>query len=101
MTPEEFVAGVKTAVFESAVTGTMRQLAEGPAGREPHLRARALSGWFSQLAADDQQMVAACVRDAAHAAVFGFLCVLDGSRVIDDPPHADFHLTAASQNGVT
>jgi hypothetical protein len=101
MTPEKFVAGIKSAVFESAVTGTMRHLEEGPAGREPHPRARALSGWFSQLAAGDQQMVAECVRDAAHAAVFGFLCVLDGARVLDDPPHADLHLTAASQNGVT
>lgn len=86
MTPGEFVAGIKSAVFDSAVTGTMTHLEEGPAGREPHPRARALGGWFSQLAAGDQQMVAECVRDAAHAAVFGFLCVLDGARVIDDPP---------------
>ena len=61
----------------------------------------ALSGWFSQLSACDQQMIAECVRDAAHAAVFGFLCVLDGARVIDYPPHTDLHLTATSQNGVT
>ena len=99
MTPEEFVAGIKTAIFDSAVTGTIRHLQDGPAGRGPHLRARALSGWFGQLAADDQQMVAECVRDAAHAAVFGFLCVLDGARTIDSPPHANLHLTATSRTG--
>jgi hypothetical protein len=63
----------------------MRHLEEGPDGCEPHPRARALSGWFSQLAACDQQMVAECVRDATHPAVLGFLCGLDGARVIDDP----------------
>ena len=46
-------------------------------------------------------MVAECVRDAAHAAVFGLLCVLDGVRAIDDPPHADLHLTATSPDGIT
>lgn len=101
MTPEEFVAAVKNAAFDSAVTGTMKMLREGPPGRGPHPRGSALSLWFSQLSAGDQQMVVECVRDAAHAAVFGLLCVLDGVRAIDDPPHDDLRLTATSQNGIT
>jgi hypothetical protein len=55
-----------------------KKLTEGPAGRGPHPRGIAFSLWFNQLTADDQQMVVECVRDAAHAAVFGLLCVLDG-----------------------
>ena len=49
----------------------------------------------------DQQMVTKYIRDAAHSAVFGLLCVLDGVRVIDDPPHVDLHLTATNPDGTT
>jgi hypothetical protein len=101
MTPEEFVAGVKAAAFDSAVNATMKTLREGPAGRGPHPRGRALSLWFSQMPGADQQMVAECVRDAAHSAVFGLMCILDGVRVIDNPPHVDLHLTATSKDGFT
>jgi len=86
VTPEEFVLAVKKAAFDSAVNETIKGLKEGPPGRAPHPRGSALSLWYNELAADDQQMVMESVRDAAHAAVFGVLCVLDGVRVIDDPP---------------
>jgi hypothetical protein len=46
-------------------------------------------------------MVMECIRDAAHSAVFGLLCVLDGVRVIDDPPHVDLRLTATNPDGTT
>jgi hypothetical protein len=101
VTPEEFVAGVKNAAFDSAVTGTMKKLSEGPPGCGPHPRGSALSMWFSQLPVGDQQMIVECVRDAAHAAVFGLLCILDGVRVIDDPPHVALRLSATSQDGIT
>lgn len=101
VTPEEFVAAVKSAAFDSAVTGTIKKLTDGLAGRGPHPRGIALSLWFNQLTDTDQQMVVECVRDAAHAAVFGLLCVLDGVRVIDDPPHVDLRLTATGEAGIT
>jgi hypothetical protein len=44
-------------------------------------------------------MVVECIRDAAHAAVFGFLCILDGARAIDNPPHVDLRLTAVDPQG--
>jgi hypothetical protein len=98
---EEFVAAVQNAAFDSAVKGTTTRLKDGPAGRRPQPRATALGHWFNQLRGADQQMVVECVRDAAHAAVFGFLCILDGVRVIDDPPHAELRLTATGERGIT
>src|SRR6266498_1672479 len=89
------------AAFDSAVSGTVNELKNGPAGRGLHPRGSALSLWYNRLPAGDQQMVTEAVRDAARAAVFGFLCVLDGVRVIDDPPHVDLWLTAVDQHGVT
>jgi len=76
---------IKRAAFDSAMTGTIKRLKEGPPGRGPHSRGSALSLWYNELAANDQQMVMGSVRDAAHAAVFNVLCVLDGVSVIDDP----------------
>lgn len=101
MTPGEFILAIKMAAFDSAVSGTVNELKNGPAGRGLHPRGSALSLWYNRLPAGDQQMVTEAVRDAARAAVFGFLCVLDGVRVIDDPPHVDLWLTAVDQHGVT
>jgi len=101
VTPEEFVAAVKRAAFDSAVTATMKTLNEGPPGRGPHPRGSALSLWFRRLPVPDQQMVTECVRDAAHSAVFGLLCVVDGVRAIDDPPHVELRLTATKTDGTT
>jgi hypothetical protein len=101
VTPEEFVAAVKRAAFDSAVTATMKTLNEGPPGRGPHPRGSALSLWFRRLPVPDQQMVTECVRDAAHSAVFVLLCVLDSVRAIDDPPHVELRLTATKTDGST
>src|SRR5262245_22583207 len=79
----------------------MKTLQDGPPGRGPHPRGSALNLWFRRLPGPDQQMVMECVRDAAHSAVFGLLCVLDGVRVIDDPPHVDLLLTATNPDGTT
>jgi hypothetical protein len=99
MTPEDFVLAINKAAFDSAVTDTIHKLKAGPPGRGAHPRGSALSLWYSERDADDQRMVLEIVRDAAHAVVFGVLCVLDGARVIDDPPHLDLRLTATGQQG--
>ena len=99
MTPDEFVAAVDRVVYSGAVSGTVAGLRDGPAGRDPGSRQLALHDWFEALSPDDQQMVGEIVRDAAHAAVFGFLCVLDGVVAVDDPPHAQLRLTATLPDG--
>jgi hypothetical protein len=58
-----------------------------------------LHEWFVRLPAADQQLVVEVVRDASHSALFGMLCVLDGVRAIDGPPHADLALTAIDGQG--
>jgi hypothetical protein len=37
-----------------------------------------MSSWFNGLPPSDRSMVAEIARDAAHAAVFDLLCILDG-----------------------
>ena len=45
-----------------------------------------MSAWFNELATRDRQNVERVVEMAARPAVFGFLCVLDGVRTIENGP---------------
>jgi hypothetical protein len=43
-----------------------------------------LSKWFQSLEPPDQAMVTDALDFAAEGAIFGFFCVLDGARVIEN-----------------
>ena len=83
MTPSAFVDALKSEVRDAAATDTIAQI-KTPSGRRPPEAIRKLSEWFNQLSVSDQQAVAEVASMTAHSAVFGFLCVLDGVRVIED-----------------
>ena len=99
VTPDEFAAASKIRAFDPAVSGVLKQLEDGAPGRGPHPRADALSAWFNGLGPNDRLMVGEVVRNAAHAAVFHLLCILDGVSVIDDPPHVELVLMAVAPDG--
>ena len=85
MTPEEFVKAVKIAVVRSSVDGTVSELAK-PAGRRPAPELVELSEWYKRLPPEDQKQLAAVVARACRLATYGFLCVLDGLKAIEDAP---------------
>lgn len=90
MKADEFVSAIQSYVLESAVDSTISNLAHPPGRRiDPDLSARA--EWFKSLSDGEAEMLRAVARDAAHSAVFGFLAVLDGARVID-PEKGTFEL---------
>jgi hypothetical protein len=60
-----------------------------------------MSAWYASLEDRDRAMVVEVIRDAAHSAIFGVLCMLDGVRVADNPPHAELALTATAPDGET
>ncbi|WP_230112762.1 hypothetical protein [Stenotrophomonas lactitubi] len=82
MKAEEFVSAIQNYVLESAVDSTISNL-EHPAGRRVPPDVSARSEWFNSLPDVEAEMLRAVARDAARSAVFGFLAVLDGVRVID------------------
>lgn len=92
------MSAIETSVFASAVDGTVRTL-QDPPGRAPAARTMVLHDWYDGLSPEDKSMVAEAVRAAAATAVFGFLCVLDGIRAIDDPPHGELRLTIIDASG--
>ena len=83
MSPEQFIAALKESVHDSAITGTMTTL-DSPSGRQPPPRLVALSRWYHSLAADDKAYLEQALALGVHAAVFGFLSVLDGVRSVSE-----------------
>jgi hypothetical protein len=97
MTPSEFIDAVKSEVRDAAAADTICQI-RTPSGRRPPEVIRKLSAWFNQLSESDQQAVAEVASMSAHSAVFGFLCVLDGVRVIEDSEQrGELELTYAQE----
>jgi hypothetical protein len=84
MNAAEFVAAIRSEVQDSATEEVM-SLLQRPPGRRPAPALATLSQWFNGLSEADRQRVKEVAALASHQAVFGFLAVLDGARVIEDP----------------
>jgi hypothetical protein len=93
MDTEKFVEAIRAEVYQSAQRECIELLTKGPYGRKPQPDLVALSEWFNELPDRDRAMVKKVAKEASHAAVFGFLCVLDGVRVIEGyGPKGDLEL---------
>jgi len=92
MDAKEFITKIKRAVRDSAIDETIRVL-RLPPGRRPPLELLKQANWYRSLSPEDQHMLAQVITNAVNRAVFGFLSVLDGVRVIeDDEKKGDFQL---------
>jgi hypothetical protein len=82
---DEFISAIIVAVHDSAIKGMKTNLTCQP-GRRPHEKAKETSRWFNSLSEEDKHQVEEIIKQAVHASVFGFLCVLDGVRAIELTP---------------
>ena len=85
MDSEEFIRALKIARSDSEGAGTIEALRRPP-GRRPSAKLARLSKWFLQLSGENQQMLLELLNDFAENTIFGFLCVLDGVRAIENGP---------------
>jgi hypothetical protein len=83
MNTDQFIEGVRVAVYHAAIRGVLKDLAES-AGKPPWRDLSELSSWFEGLPTRDKDKVAGIVRHTAYAAVFSMMAVLDGVSAIDD-----------------
>lgn len=88
MTPEEFVAAMKLAVFDSASDPGGLE----PTGRAPYDWSVLVWTWWLRLADHDKAMVRQVMRLTAHSSLFGVFAVLDGVRAVF-PGEGDLLLT--------
>ena len=92
MNQEQFVNALKRYAADAGAEDTLSQW-KLPTGRSPGQKARDQAFWFNGLSKDDKMMVENLAYDAAHSALFGVLCILDGVRRIDPSDDAHFELT--------
>jgi hypothetical protein len=83
MTPEKFIDALRKVVRDAAIEGSLSAVAYPP-GRNPPQELRDASEWFRSLDRDQQQLLTSIVSGAVDSAIFGFLCVLDGVRQVED-----------------
>jgi hypothetical protein len=98
MNKRELVAVLRQVVFDAAVDGTFASL-NNPPGRQPPPTFLSAADWYGHLSPEDRQFVRFVARHAAHSVLFGMLAVLDGVRVVDQPPHGELVLTYRFADG--
>jgi len=96
---QEFVDLVDHEVGCAAIDGVLSQL-EQPAGRRPPEHLVRLSKWFNSLDETGKMLVREVVAETASASLFGFYCVLDGSRaIVNDPTREHLELICRGKAG--
>ena len=83
MNSDEFLRVLRQVALDAAVEGTMEVL-RAPPGRRPRPELVRASEWFTNLPDESRKMVREIARMSAHSAVFGFLCVIDGVRQVEN-----------------
>lgn len=83
MDQQIFINGIKTEVVDGSIESMESNLIK-PSGRKPAQKLTEMSEWFNQLKDDDKNMVLKIVKESVETTVFGFLCVLDGVRPLED-----------------
>ena len=86
MNKDEFISMINTQVHQSVTPG-IKEILHEPPGRKPRNELVQLSAWFNDLPEADQEMAMKISNLASRHATFGFLCLLDGVRAIEDGPN--------------
>jgi hypothetical protein len=99
MDAEQFIDAIRQVVYQSAIDGTLQTLTN-PSGRDYRQKVADRTAWARSLDEESQRHLRSAITIAAHSAVFGFLCVLDGVRQIENEPgRGTLELTHKSSRG--
>src|SRR5258706_6447177 len=83
MNAEEFIAAIKSAVVDDSIESVTSNLVKQP-GRNPAKEMIEMSKWFNKLNIEEKKIVEQIIKESVETSVFGFLCVLDGVRPIEE-----------------
>lgn len=83
MSPKKFITLIKTAVSDAAIEDTVSILVSPP-GKKPAPRLVEISSFYNQQSAEGKACIEKIITESVEQAVFGFLCVLDGVRSIEE-----------------
>ncbi len=85
MNNEQFIKSIIEAVHGSVVNGLLENI-ENPPGKKPPQSSLELAEWVSKLPENEKEKIQKIIKRATHAAIFGFLTVLDGAKAIESSP---------------
>lgn len=83
MNAHTFIDAIKETVIEDSIKSIKSNL-ENPPGKKPDNKIVELSQWFNSANANDQSLILKLIRESVEMSIFGFLCVLDGVRAIEN-----------------
>jgi hypothetical protein len=83
MDSRQFIDLLRVAVRDGAASEVMT-VRQKPPGMRPSEDLVNRSNWYNSLDDDQRRILSSIVLDAANRAVFGFLCVIDGVRAIEN-----------------
>ena len=79
----EFISAINNSVLKSSVE-SVKSILIKPAGRNPNKDLLSLSAWYNALDEVNKSLVDNVISMTSDMTTFGFLCVLDGVRPIED-----------------
>ncbi|GGH04548.1 hypothetical protein FAZ19_05565 [Sphingobacterium alkalisoli] len=82
MKSEEFIKSIKVVVSQGAINDVLESLSDPP-GRKPNNELVEISNWYNSLDQEGKSFIKKIVEMGVDTSMFGFLCVLDGVRVIE------------------
>lgn len=102
MNSREFVEIVRKRAAESAAQSTL-EIVEAPVGNPQIDQWQVASHWYQQLDTQSKDSLRFLIGEAAKSAVFGFLCILDGVRMVSHeqtpPINGEFVLEFRTSQG--
>lgn len=83
MNAELFVDIIKKVVTESSIKG-IESMLKSPPGRKPRKDLLEMSRYYNESTEEERVIINKIIKLSVDNGVFGFLCVLDGVRAIED-----------------
>lgn len=91
MNSQQFVDVINKVVLKSTIN-SVESVLKSPPGRNPGQALTTMSKWYNKLSDEDKSIVNQIIAESARTSVFGFLCVLDGARAIEDQDKGELKL---------
>ena len=98
MNSTEFIDSIKSVVVETAVDSIKSNLIKPP-GKKPSEKLQEMSEWYNNIGDNDKAILLQIIRESVETSIFGFLCVLDGVRIIEDSDEKGKLLLYYEKNG--
>lgn len=80
----KFIEVLKASVLNNIEIEIINNYITPPKRKKNTDRDKEIAGWYNQLSDKLKRYLIDLIREGANSAVFGFLCILDGVRAIDN-----------------